>query len=323
MVNLETCDAAEAGVQYPFILETSFQSSGASVESSSSLEARTLRLAMLGCEENPPYGPCDHTGRLFMELIRQTLREHCSGEPKLAGLKWNISIDVYRCTLGQFPSDWDVYDGIILPGSFSAAYDTEPWIEKLKHVIQAEIVSKQRPTMGICFGHQVLAHSFAQGGKARKVDGGSRGGRHIMTSTEAGMKLFSQDSIELYYTHGDMVDSLPSSAVALGTEPEENLPVQSAAYFKDKSEVQAFQSGISSVKPYAITFQAHPEYAVSREVGLTYTLGRILNLMVEKDLIPADVNESAQTDAMENFNSVHQQSKAVFLASAKVLGWFP
>lgn len=326
MVNLETCNAAEASRQYPFILETPVVSSQASSgSSSSSLETRSLRLAMLCCEENPPYGPCDLTGKLFLELFRQTLQEHCSSNPETAGLKWHVSIAVYRAHLGQFPSDWDAYDGIILPGSFSAAYDTEPWIEKLKDVIQAEIVSKQRPTMGICFGHQVLAHSFAKhGGKAKKVGGGSRGGRRAMSTTKDGMKLFNcEDSVELYYTHGDMVETLPPSAVALGTEPEENLPVQSAAYFKDESEVQAFQSGSSSVKPYAITFQAHPEYAVSREMGLTFTLGRILNLMDEKGLISADANESAQADAIDNFDSVHHQSKDVFAASAKVLGWFP
>ena len=318
MVNLETSDdtvkVTEGSLSSPLIIETSVASEASSYSSST---PRNLRLVMLGCEENPPYGPTDHTGKLFLELIRQTLGEQCA-----PGDRWNVSIAIYRVQLGEFPANWDVYDGILLPGSFSAAYDTEPWIKKLKHVIQEEIVDKQRPTMGICFGHQILAHSFAEG-KAKKYGPGSRGGRYAMTTTKAGSTLLNgKDSIQLYYTHGDMVEKLPPSAVALGVESDDNLPVQAAAYFKDEGEAQTFESGNDSVKPFAITFQAHPEYAVSQELGLSFTLDRILNLMAKKELLSAASHKAAQTDAAQNFDSVHQQSKDAFAASAKALGWF-
>jgi len=278
---------------------------------------KTLRLCFLGCEENPPYGPTEHTANLFLELLRETLSDQC----KVGGDRWDIYIEIFRVQLGQYPTNWDIYDGIILPGSFSAAYDTVDWIETLKQVIQTEIVAKQRSTMGICFGHQIIAHSF-ESGMARKHSPGSRGGRYSMSTTEAGSKLFSGTDINFFYSHGDMVEKIPPSAIALGHDPLDNLPVQSAAYFKNENEAQQFASGDISVKPFAITFQAHPEYAVSRDLGLEFTLSRILTEMAKRKAISSDAEAIAQKDASDNFDMVHQQSKDVFATSAKVLGWF-
>lgn len=317
MGNLDGNDGSKATEEshFPIILETSV---GEVTSNASSNTTRSLRLAMLGCEENPPYGPSDHTGELFLELLRQALIGQCT----LLGEVWDVSIAVYRVQLGEYPSNWEVYDGILLPGSFSAAYETDPWIEKLKHVIQEEIVSKQRPTLGICFGHQIIAHSFV-GGHAKKYDGGSRGGRFAMATTKAGSQLFgNRDDVELYYTHGDMVEKLPSCAFALGGESDFNLPVQCAAYFKDETQAQQFEAGNGSVRPYAITFQAHPEYAVSRELGLNFTFGRILELMEKKDLMSAASTLAAKADSDIKFDTVHAHSKNALIASAKALGWF-
>ncbi|CAB9504109.1 glutamine amidotransferase [Seminavis robusta] len=278
--------------------------------SATSSPPRRLRLCMLGCEDNPPYGPTEHTGQLFMELIVQSLAE-C--DPTTT---WIVSIAIYRVQQGEYPDDWNLYDGILLPGSFAAAYDTDPWIEKLKHVIQNEIVAHRRPTLGICFGHQVFAHSF-EDGQAQKYPRGSRAGRYAMTTTPAGAALFGKQH-NLYYTHGDMVQKLPPCAVALGTEDE--LPVQAAAYFASAADAQAFPS---ANKPYTVTFQAHPEYGVSRDLGLDGTLRRIFHVMTDKELIQKEYQVEKEQDAIESFDTVHRQSKEAFIASARALGWFP
>jgi GMP synthase-like glutamine amidotransferase len=305
----------EQGSTDPLILQKKVH--GRQDDGSSPLVARKLSLMMLGCEDNPPYGPTEHTGKLFLELIAQTLEECISTTET-----WVVTIAVYRVKIGEYPEDWDAYDGIILPGSFNSAYDAEPWIDKLKHVIQDEIVKKSRPTMAICFGHQVLADSFDQG-HAKKYKEGTRAGRYAMATTEAGATFFGGRShVQLYYTHGDMVDRLPSCAVALGQEGE-GLPVQSAAYFKSHDDAHRFQLDPYSVSPYAISFQAHPEYSVSRELGLDFTLGRILNLMVEKNHISKEFKKVAGKDAEAEYDAVHRQSKDAFIVSAKALGWFP
>ena len=75
-----------------------------------------------------------------------------------------IRITVYHAQRMDYPqsdAEWDGYDGIIIPGSLSAAYDAHVgWIRRLLNVIRTEIHDKRRKTMGVCFGHQCFAHSF-------------------------------------------------------------------------------------------------------------------------------------------------------------------
>ena len=89
----------------------------------------------------------------------------------------SISITVYDAKSFQYPTteqEWNSYQGILLPGSFSSAYEEIPWIIHLKHVIQTEIHPKGRKTLAVCFGHQVFAHSFS----GFKRDGNRNGDRN-------------------------------------------------------------------------------------------------------------------------------------------------
>jgi len=316
--------AASSSSLSPLILsKTVRQGALSSTENDDPPSCRWLRLAMLGCEDDPPYGPTEHTGRLFLELICKALKQEYSADQSSS---WQVSIAIYNIKLGDYPQDWNAYDGIIVPGSFSAAYDEDKWIETLKQVLQNEIVARRIPTLGICFGHQVLAHSFATGGgRAIQNPKGSRGGRFDMKTTAAGQILFGgKEFLPLYYTHGDMVETLPDSAIAIGAEEGDGLPAQAAAYFKDQQEAQRFQSGTDpTVKPFAISFQAHPEYAVSEDLGLQFTLDRILTAMAERNALDADTANAARKDAADTFDKVQQSSLDSFIASAKALGWFP
>jgi hypothetical protein len=166
---------------------------------------RTLRFVMLGCEPSPPYGPNYHTAELLLDLIGEAASESTSSNTsswrrrpvkEQKDICWTISIRIYDVQKGEYPTDaneWNSYDGILLPGSFASAYDksvSAAWIGTLKHVIQQEIVAEKRPTLGICFGHQILAHSFATG-SAVKVPTGSRAGRYVMPEVMARMRTIT------------------------------------------------------------------------------------------------------------------------------------
>ena len=56
--------------------------------------------------------------------------------------------------------------GIILMGSAASVHDSYPWIAILEGIIKAAI-QKHIPFLGICFGHQFLAHIF--GGKVETL----------------------------------------------------------------------------------------------------------------------------------------------------------
>ena len=49
--------------------------------------------------------------------------------------------------------------GVILMGSAASVHDSYPWISSLEQIIK-NAVQKHIPILGICFGHQFLAHIF-------------------------------------------------------------------------------------------------------------------------------------------------------------------
>jgi GMP synthase-like glutamine amidotransferase len=369
---VDHADAVATSDQEPFLTKI--------VGNPSADTCRTLRFVMLGCEPNPPYGPNHHTAELLLDLIAQAAlestmtssnttsssRRRPATEQPQQDIRWTLSIRIYDVQKGEYPADgneWSSYDGVLLPGSFSTAYDESPsaaWIATLLQVVQQEIVAVQRPTMGICFGHQILAHSFATG-CAAKVPTGRKAGRFAMPLTRTGAELLdfgryessdgedinnnnnnngNTNSIGLYYTHGDMVAQLPSVAVLLGGN--EQVPIQAAAYFATAEDaakvVQASADAVGKVgnseqqlpKPYAVSFQAHPEYASTTEstrekgTGIGY---RTLELNLDKMKLSGGLSQeqrlSIGRDAQEHFETVQRDSVHVMLSTGRLLGWFP
>lgn len=277
----------------------------------------TVSFCFLGTEPKEPYGPISHTAHLFLDILCQAAvvfdREKC----------WNISLSLFDVQAEEYPSspeEWDRFDGIIMPGSFSTAYHTEDWILRYIQVIQNDIVKHQRKTLGVCFGHQILAHSY-ETGQAIRNPAGAHAGRYTMNCTPEGDRLLGhKKNIDLYYTHGDIVQTLPSCALRLGGIG--TVPVQAAAYFSNETEVQLACTDGSEVKPFAITFQAHPEYAASRDLGLDRTLKRTMSAMHNLNNISNVSYNEASQDAIEKYETVHQDSLDVIIQTASLLGWF-
>ena len=279
-------------------------------------EPQELRLLFLGCESQPPYGPYEHTATLFLDLITRALET--MGAPT-----YHVTIDVYHVSKQHFPPRSAVaeYQGVILPGSFNSAYDSEPWIKELSTLIQEELVAKQRPTLGICFGHQLYAHSFPDGG-AIKCPSGPQAGRKVSQLTSMGQQWLHGEilgtenlptrtsALQLYYTHGDMVEKLPSQGHCLGGTKE--VPIQAAIYLSSTDQ-----------KPIAITFQAHPEYASSKSLGLQGTLNPIMKAMNDRQDISDQELQHAAEDASLEFDAVEAHSIRTMITAGRLLGWFP
>lgn len=303
---------------------------------------------MLSCEDLPPYGPSKSTGNLFLQLIcdaillsaNQLSALATNSHNKVEMVDLNVIIEIYRAEMQKFPSDWDVFHGIIIPGSFSSAYETKPWIERLKKVIQDEIHSKQRKTLGVCFGHQVFSHSF-QGesqGLCTPCPSGQQAGRRVSPLTKECMILLQKaqysnerysSDIDLIYTHGDMVKTLPSCAVPLFGD--EKVPIQAAAYFANYAEVELFRKfcDTSTIlndqfmkmpKPYAFTFQAHPEYYSNDGMNVTFT--NVVKAMGKRNPILQPEFENSLTDTKRHHSKMKEESVSIMVSVGRLLGWF-
>jgi len=300
----------------------------------------SLRLCMLGCEDHPPYGPTESTAALFLEVICQAIFLSSSLSTTTADssnnvVDFEVSIVIYRVQVQDYPTDaeeWDMFDGFLIPGSFSSAYETNDWIDKLKAVIQTEIFAKKRKTLAVCFGHQLYSHSFeGKGGLCTPCPAGHQAGRRSSTVTEEGKQLlkyatFGDKDVELMYTHGDMVKMLPTCAVSLFGN--DKVPIQAAAYFADEQEAQRFRENCASDEseqkvfpvPHAFTFQAHPEY--SCEDGLEITFTNILTALGERNALPESELSDELRDTRKQFPALRKQSIGLMVNVGRSLGWF-
>lgn len=130
-----------------------------------------------------------------------------------------IEFSIYDLIADQFPVDLFACDAYIITGSRYGVYEDIPWINKAKLLVK-RLYDAQIPTVGVCFGHQLIAESL--GGKVIKADDKGRGLGVLswdIKSKENWMGDFSSSPLALNACHQDQVIKLPKdSKLLLGSE---------------------------------------------------------------------------------------------------------
>lgn len=95
---------------------------------------------------------------------------------------------------GDFPPGPEAADGWLITGSRHGAYEDHRWIPPLEDLIRA-IHAANRPLVGICFGHQIVAQAL--GGKVEKYPGGWAVGRteYDFEGTPVALNAWHQDQV--------------------------------------------------------------------------------------------------------------------------------
>jgi GMP synthase-like glutamine amidotransferase len=154
---------------------------------------------------------CDHVGEPLRHIAgdyRQMfddLFQHHAPQFEL------MSFDVRN---GKFPASVNACEAFVCTGSRFSAYDQDDWIQELKSFLR-RLHEAEKPFVGICFGHQVLAEAL--GGKVEKAEQGWGIGVHSLNvvKTESWMQP-EQSSCGIQYSHRDQVVRMPESSVLLG-----------------------------------------------------------------------------------------------------------
>lgn len=112
--------------------------------------------------------------------------------------------------------EWHTVAGVIVTGSHAMVTDRADWSETLAAWLR-EAVAQQVPLLGICYGHQLLAHAL--GGQVDyHPDGIEIGSVKVCTATAAANDPLFHDlpaSFMAHVVHRQSVRTLPTEAVVL------------------------------------------------------------------------------------------------------------
>ena len=158
----------------------------------------TLRLGILQCDSvRPEFQPeFDDYPDMFRRLLTT------------AAVRPGFR--VYDLTAGTFPASVGECDAWLFTGSKWSVYDPDQWIRDA-HELARTLHEAQRPTIGICFGHQLIARSL--GGRVEKAAAGWGVGVHTteILRHEPWMRP-ARASLSLLVSHQDQVVEPPAGA---------------------------------------------------------------------------------------------------------------
>jgi GMP synthase-like glutamine amidotransferase len=137
---------------------------------------------------------------------------HIAGDyPELfSALLGPVGIEVvpYSVERGELPSSLDECDGWLCSPSRSSVYDNEPWIAGVEEVL-LEAIDRERPFVGICFGHQLLAQAL--GGRVERApDGWGVGVQQYEVVESITAMRPALDHFALIASHEDQVVEVPA-----------------------------------------------------------------------------------------------------------------
>lgn len=163
-------------------------------------------------------------GRMFQKLFHSV------------GVDWEMP--VFAVIDGHYPQRLEDYDAFLVTGSQHDAFADIDWIVRLRDYV-ATLYAAGKPIIGICFGHQLVAHAL--GGEADRAPVGW--GMGIMDYQCVAEPAFidSAAPVSLLVSHRDQVSRLPVGAERLLSS--DFCPY--AAYFIDDK---------------VLCFQGHPEF---------------------------------------------------------------
>jgi len=159
----------------------------------------------------------------------------------------SIEFHVYDVEQGEYPEDIDEVDAYLITGSKSSVYEDKPWIARLMDFVR-DLDQRKKRLVGICFGHQIVAHAL--GGRTEKSSKGWGQGLHTHTFSETPHWHDGEHpDFHILVSHQDQV-------------------VQNAVGAQVLASSEFCENAVVQIGDHILTFQGHPEFVpgYSREI---------------------------------------------------------
>jgi GMP synthase (glutamine-hydrolysing) len=191
----------------------------------------------------------DADDRLRLALLNASTSERATSQ----NFRRELDADLaeFQVNDGQLPRGYE-FDGFVVTGSAVSVYwDSEQeWVDPISEWIR-EAVDRGLPALGICFGHQLLAHAL--GGEVADMGEYELGYREVERADHDDPDpLFEglDDSFLVFTTHSDTVTEVPPGAEVIAENDYGN---------------HGFRLG------HVVGVQAHPEYDQTMAEAVTLT----------------------------------------------------
>ena len=200
------------------------------------------------------------TGRPPAELVEEFVSYPKMMADWLAPLGGSVAS--WAALDGELPSGPTEADLWVITGSKFGVYEDHAWIRALEQFVR-DCRDADRPMVGICFGHQVIAKAL--GGTVVKSDKGWGVGVHEYAPTDWSDEALSgaPDALQMAVFHQDQV-----------TTPPEGAKVVASSEFCENAAL--WYPG------FAVTVQGHPEFGAAYEKALM--LRKTDNPLAESDV---------------------------------------
>jgi GMP synthase-like glutamine amidotransferase len=149
------------------------------------------------------------------------------------------STEVFNVCCDQYPSADCRFDAYLITGSKADAFSDEPWVVRLREYVRERFIAGDK-LLGICFGHQLLAHSLG-GHAGRSEKGWGLGVQKYQLHAQPAWMQPPLPGLQLQASHQDQVHKLPEGAQLLAS----NDFCNHAAYH---------------IGDQLLCFQGHPEF---------------------------------------------------------------
>ncbi|MDD1780892.1 gamma-glutamyl-gamma-aminobutyrate hydrolase family protein [Enterovibrio sp. ZSDZ35] len=220
-----------------------------------------MRLGILLCDDVKQELQLTH--RNYPDMFTDILHR---AEPSLA-------LTFYRVMDFEYPASIDENDGYIISGSRYSVYDDLPWIKQFEAFVR-ELYENHIPTVGICFGHQMMAQAL--GGEVTRSNKGWGVGIATSELTQPAAWLSNEKkSFSLVVSHQDQVSQLPRDSQTYASS--EFCPI-----------------GMYTVGQHFLAIQGHPEFSRAYSFDL---------MEARRDRIPEPVIDAGQDSLKQNSDS--------------------
>lgn len=223
-----------------------------------------MQIGLLACDEVAER--FRHIAGGYQQMFERLLSPHLPG----------LRLKRFDVQAGNIPADARTCDGWITTGSRASVYDDAAWIRPAERFV-VKVADSDRPFVGICFGHQLLAQTL--GAEVKRAPGGWGVGVLPMSVVHREDWMTpALSTVRLQYMHADQVAEPPGGAMLLGESPH--------------CPVAMFQSG-----PRLLGIEAHPEFPAAYARALIEDRRARIGEQVADDAL-ARVDEPTDSDVV-------------------------